>query len=183
MRVIAGTFHGLNLLPVKGCNTRPTGAKVKEAMFNILAPYLSSVTTGCDLFAGTGSLGIEAVSRGVEQMYLVDSNRQAQQTIKANIAKTHAEPQFQVLKMTADKALLTLQQQQIQLDLLLLDPPYAQHVTVELVQQAIQLGLMSTRALIVIETDYALKQPDLQQFTVIADKQYNQTYVQVWQLN
>lgn len=73
MRVVSGRFRGLNLKAVTGNSTRPTSAKVKESIFNIINPYLTSGNC-LDLFAGTGSLGIEAVSRGFEKAYLVDKN-------------------------------------------------------------------------------------------------------------
>ncbi|UQS82738.1 16S rRNA (guanine(966)-N(2))-methyltransferase RsmD [Bombilactobacillus folatiphilus] len=180
MRVIAGRFHGLNLLPVKGRNTRPTSAKVKEAMFNILTPYFRNSMCGCDLFAGTGALGIEAVSRGVQRMYLVDSNRQAQQVIRQNVDKTHAQTDFRIWSMTAQRALIQLQKEHVKLDLLLLDPPYAQHTTQKLIEQARQASILNQQALIMIETDYHLSLPPERLYQVLADKTYGQTYIQVW---
>ncbi|UQS83759.1 16S rRNA (guanine(966)-N(2))-methyltransferase RsmD [Bombilactobacillus thymidiniphilus] len=179
MKVIAGKFGGLNLSTVKGRNTRPTSAKVKESMFNMLSPYLHNVTKGVDLFAGTGALGIEAVSRGVETMYLVDQNRQAINVIKDNIAKTHATNEFTVWSISAQKAVQRLLQSQTKMDLLLLDPPYAQHVTLQLIQEC--LPILTSQALVLIETDYDLHEQILPGFSTIASKQYGLTFVEIWQ--
>lgn len=180
MRVIAGKFHGLPLKPVPGRNTRPTGAKVKESIYNILAAHCSQMHYGLDLFAGTGALGIEAVSRGVEQMYLVDKNYTAIKTIQANIQKTHAPAAFILWKMTAQQALDKLNTLTTPLDLLILDPPYAMHVNLDIIRQCVQQQLLAPHAFIIIETNYDLSQQRPSNFSCIASKKYGQTFVEIW---
>ena len=100
MKVVSGKFRGLNLKAVPTNNTRPTSAKVKEAVFSMLSPYMVD-GVALDLFAGTGSLGIEAVSRGYQQAYLVDKAYKAINTIKENVEKTREEDSFVVIKSSA----------------------------------------------------------------------------------
>lgn len=89
MRIVAGDFGGRRLKAVPGMQTRPTTDKVKEAVFNIIGPYFDGGQS-LDLFAGSGGLSIEAVSRGVARAVLIDRQYQAIKTIKDNIAVTKA---------------------------------------------------------------------------------------------
>src|SRR5690625_944768 len=90
MRIISGTNRGLKLKAVPGKNTRPTSDKVKESLFNMIGPYFSGGTC-LDLFAGSGSLGLEAISRGIEHATFIDKNGLAIKTIHDNIHKLLAE--------------------------------------------------------------------------------------------
>ena len=96
MRIIAGEFGGRRLKAVPGMKTRPTTDKIKESMFNIIGPYFDG-GRALDLFAGSGGLSIEAVSRGVDQAVLIDRQYQAIKTIKENILR------FDTAKIIADK--------------------------------------------------------------------------------
>ena len=96
MRVVAGEYGGRRLKAVPGMKTRPTTDKVKEAMFNIIGPYLEGGQV-LDLFAGSGGLSIEAVSRGADHATLVDRQYQAIKTIHENLSVTKEEDKFTVL--------------------------------------------------------------------------------------
>ncbi|AXX64620.1 16S rRNA (guanine(966)-N(2))-methyltransferase RsmD [Bombilactobacillus bombi] len=181
MRVIAGELGGLSLTTVSGRSTRPTGAKVKEAMFNILNPYLTSKTIGVDLFAGSGALGIEAISHGIAQMYLVDKSHAAIKAIKANVSKTHLDDRFKILPISAQQATQQFIQKQLKFDLLILDPPYVQHVNPDIVATFIENKLLNAQAIILLETDYDLQDRHRSDCSVIAAKQYGQTFVEIWQ--
>lgn len=87
MRIIAGEYGGRRLKAVPGMKTRPTTDKVKEAMFNMIGPYFNGGKS-LDLFAGSGGLSIEAVSRGITTATLIDHQYQAIKTIRDNIAVT-----------------------------------------------------------------------------------------------
>ena len=88
MRVVAGKYRGTNLYTLEGNNTRPTTDRIKETLFNILMPYVPGSIV-LDLFAGSGGLGIECLSRGAEFATFVDAYRPASECIKHNLAKTH----------------------------------------------------------------------------------------------
>lgn len=96
-RIIAGSARGTRLQSVPGDTTRPITDRVKESLFNIISPDLPGATF-FDLFSGTGSVGIEALSRGARFARLNDLNRDAVNTIKANLAKTHLTDRAEVLQ-------------------------------------------------------------------------------------
>lgn len=179
MRVISGNFRGLNLKAVPGDSTRPTSAKVKESIFNIINPYLSAGNC-LDLFAGTGSLGIEAVSRGFDKAYLVDKNFKAINTIKDNVLKTHSENNFAIISSTAIDALKKFIIDEIKFDLVFLDPPYRMHITAELTSKMIDNGLLNNGCIVVIETDYEIEEDDNLQLKVLQKKSYGETKVLIY---
>lgn len=100
MRVISGSAKGIHLASVPGKSTRPITDRVKEALFNILGPNVINKTF-LDLFAGTGAVGIEALSRGADYALLLDTNYRAYKVIKQNLQATALEPYANVLKMDA----------------------------------------------------------------------------------
>ena len=121
LRVVAGEFGGRPLKTLEGKTTRPTTDKVKGAIFNMIGPFFDGGRV-LDLFSGSGSLAIEAISRGMSFAVLVEKDRRAQAVIQENIKMTKSEKQFQLLKMDAVRALTQLTGK---FDLVLLDPPYA----------------------------------------------------------
>lgn len=123
MRVISGTCKGRQLKGVPGKQTRPTTDKMKETIFNVVGPFFSG-GRGLDLFAGSGGLGIEALSRGLESVIFVDRDMNAIQTIKSNIATCKFTETCEVYRNDAERALKALIKREIQFDLIFLDPPY-----------------------------------------------------------
>ena len=100
MRVVAGTAKGLPLKAVPGTSTRPTTDKVKESIFNMIGPFFDG-GTAVDLFAGSGGLGIEALSRGIDRVIFTDKDRKSIETIRANLEKTKLQEQAEVYKVEA----------------------------------------------------------------------------------
>ena len=96
MRIIAGEKRGTKLYTLEGLNTRPTLDRVKESLFNIIQSKIRD-SIFLDLFAGSGAIGLEAVSRGAKKAILCDSNKQAIQIIKKNIEKTRISRQSRTL--------------------------------------------------------------------------------------
>lgn len=104
LRVISGKARGRRLRPVPGDSTRPITDRAKESLFNILGPDIEGATV-LDLFAGTGSVGIEALSRGAARVRFIDQQRQAIETIQANLAATGLQAGAEVLRQDAFAAL------------------------------------------------------------------------------
>jgi len=123
MRIIAGTLKGRTIKAVKGMNTRPTTDKVKENIFNMVGPYFHG-GWALDLYGGSGNLGIESLSRGIEIVIFVDKEGVAIQTIKQNLKELNLEECAEVYRNDAFKALKALSKRKIQFELILLDPPY-----------------------------------------------------------
>ena len=127
MRVIAGKLKSRQLKSVDSKLTRPTTDKNKENLFNMIGPYFQGGTC-LDLFAGSGGLGIEAISRGMDQLYSVDKQYRAFLTVKDNVKALKIEDVVHIYKMDYWKALLKFAQENICFDLVLLDPPYSMKV-------------------------------------------------------
>lgn len=151
MRVISGKYKRRNLKPVPGNNTRPTTDKNKENMFNIIGPYFEGGNV-LDLFAGSGGLGIEALSRGMDYLYAVDQNFQAFQTVKENLASLNIEKdEAQVFKMSCFKALEKFIEEKIIFDLVLLDPPYGKGFVPKVLHIMTENHMLSNGAIVVAE--------------------------------
>lgn len=141
MRVIAGTAGGLKLTAPAGSVTRPTADRVKEALFSILES--SGHLTGArvlDLFAGSGALGIEALSRGATHATLVDKSRPALTELRKNLLHTGLHDRATVLARDVFNALDQLIRQGASFELILLDPPYAQGLQVKVIERLLPLA-------------------------------------------
>ncbi len=122
MRVISGSAGSIPLKTPAGKDTRPTTDRIKETLFNLLPHDLSGVSF-LDLFAGSGGIGIEALSRGAEHCVFVDKSRRATNTISENLRLTHLEDRAQILTCDAETALKRLEEKDV-FDLVFMDPPY-----------------------------------------------------------
>lgn len=152
MRVVAGSVKGLPLKAVPGTSTRPTTDKVKESIFNMIGPFFDG-GYALDLFAGSGSLGIEALSRGIDRAIFTDKDRKAIETIRANLEKTRFAGQAEVFKVDADRALKAMKKNGVQARLLFLDPPYHMEEAYGLMDKAAELGVMTNDSIVVCEHD------------------------------
>ena len=123
MRVIAGTARRLPLIAPEGKDTRPTTDRIKETLFNIIQDDVPGAMF-LDLFSGSGAIGIEALSRGAKQAYLVEFGKEPLRCIKANLAKTHLEDQAVVLPVEVTYAVSKLEKQGTTFDIIYADPPY-----------------------------------------------------------
>ncbi|WP_439425944.1 16S rRNA (guanine(966)-N(2))-methyltransferase RsmD [Oenococcus alcoholitolerans] len=152
MRVVAGFNRGMRLKMVPSKLTRPTTDKVKEALFSIIEAYINNAIV-LDLYSGSGALGIESVSRGARQAYLVDHARPAIEVIKENVSSTHQEKKFEIIKAPASKALDFFSEQKIRFDLVLLDPPYAKQHMINDILEMKKRDLLNEGAMIACESD------------------------------
>ncbi len=123
MRIVAGKFGSRVIDSVEGNSTRPTLDKVKGAIFSRIGPYFDG---GCmlDLFAGSGNISFEAISRGMAKSYMCDSNYKAITTIKKNAKTLGLKDECVILKMDFKQALKHVASLDLKFDLIYLDPPY-----------------------------------------------------------
>ena len=156
MKIVSGTYGGRPLKTLEGKTTRPTSDKVRGAMFNMIGPYFDGGRV-LDLYAGSGGLSIEAVSRGMEQAVLVEKDRRAQAIIASNIQMTKESHKFQLLKMEAHQALSQLQGT---FDLVFLDPPYAKEQIVADIEALAERDLLGEEVMVGCETDKAVDLPE-----------------------
>jgi 16S rRNA (guanine(966)-N(2))-methyltransferase RsmD len=150
MRVVSGALKGRGLKAVPGVSTRPTTDKVKEAIFNMIGPYFKG-GTGLDLFAGSGGLGIEGLSRGLEKVIFVDMDRKAIQTIQENIKACGLDEQSEVYRNEASRALKAVKKRDLKFDYIFLDPPYKKQQLIKLMEFITKEHLLKDQGVIVCE--------------------------------
>ncbi|TVX97719.1 16S rRNA (guanine(966)-N(2))-methyltransferase RsmD [Cohnella terricola] len=151
MRVISGQAKGHPLKAVPGSNTRPTTDKVKEALFSMIGPYFNNGERVLDLFAGTGGLGIEALSRGAESAVFIDSSPQSVDVVRRNLSSTRLAERAEVYRNDARRALKLLQRAGKPFDLIFMDPPYVVKDCDALLLDLADKGLAAHGAIAVIE--------------------------------
>ncbi|CTM08634.1 putative methylase [Streptococcus pneumoniae] len=156
MKIVSGIYGGRPLKTLEGKTTRPTSDKVRGAIFNMIGPYFEGGRV-LDLYAGSGGLSIEAVSRGMSSVVLVERDRKAQTIVAENIQITKEIGKFQLLKMDAERA---LEQVSGEFDLVFLDPPYTKEQIVADIEKMAERELFSEDVMVVCETDKAVELPE-----------------------
>ena len=156
MKIVSGLYGGRPLKTLEGKTTRPTSDKVRGAIFNMIGPYFEGGRV-LDLYAGSGGLSIEAVSRGMSSAVLVERDRKAQAIVAENIQMTKEVGKFQLLNMAADRALAQISGA---FDLIFLDPPYAKEQIVADIEKMAEKELFSEDVMVVCETDKAVELPE-----------------------
>ncbi|HEX7065652.1 MAG TPA: 16S rRNA (guanine(966)-N(2))-methyltransferase RsmD [Bacillales bacterium] len=156
MRVIAGVDKGRPLKPVPGRSTRPTTDKVKEALFNKIGPFFEG-GQGLDLYSGSGALGIEAISRGLDEMIFVDRDPKAIATVKENLRHCGFSGKAEVYRNDAHRALKVIQKRGLQFKLIFLDPPYFHQKLAFDLDKIDQSEMLETGGFIVVEHHESVK--------------------------
>jgi 16S rRNA (guanine966-N2)-methyltransferase len=181
MRIISGTYGGRPLESLPGDFTRPTGDKLKETLFNMIGPYFTGGKV-LDLYAGSGALGIEAVSRGMDAAVLVDKSRSAIKVISENIEMTKEAKKFEALHTTADAALSQLANRHEQFTLVFLDPPYEEQTIEQDISKMIQHDLLNEVALIVCETADGVTLPEqIEDIKLWQTRDFRNTKITIYQ--
>ena len=172
MRVITGLARGRRLETLPGDATRPTGEKVKESLFSAIQFDIEGRRV-LDLFAGSGQLGIEALSRGAAGCVFVDKNTEAVKIIRQNLLHTGLAEKSQVL---GTDALTYLTRPGDRFDLVFLDPPYASELLIPVLDKV--APLINDGGIIVCETDDTVSLPDrIDRFAVAKTYRFGHTYV------
>ncbi|RHW39753.1 16S rRNA (guanine(966)-N(2))-methyltransferase RsmD [Lysinibacillus yapensis] len=181
MRVVAGERKGMPLKAVTGTTTRPTTDKVKESIFNMIGPFFDGGIV-LDLFAGSGGLGIETLSRGADQAIFVEKDGRAFQTLQDNLKKCRYEEVSEVYKTDASRAVKGLIKREILIDYLFLDPPYHKKEYYDLLLTLIENNKLSNEAIIVCEhaTDVALP-TNYGAYRLIRQETYGSTIISIYQ--
>lgn len=175
MRVIAGLFRGRKLLPARATDIRPVTDRVKESIFNILQARLPlEAISVLDLFAGTGALGIEALSRGAAHATFVDRSAQSLKMLRFNIVALGCEARCLVIK--AD-AMRFIEKTQDQFDLIFADPPYAYKLTAGIPHKIFSRELLKKKGFLIIEHSAATEFPDSPLCRRLVRKKFGQTNV------
>jgi 16S rRNA (guanine966-N2)-methyltransferase len=150
VRVIGGEFKGRQLSVTRGRRIRPTSDRVREAIFDILGPVWTFRRV-LDLFAGTGSLGIEALSRGAEEAVFVEQGKGALTVLKGNLKALGLKSRAWVLPLTAKRGIAVLGERGEVFDLIFMDPPYGKDVVGKTLEEIARRGILSSAGVIVAE--------------------------------
>ncbi len=149
MRVISGTYRGLKLATFEGEDIRPTADRVKESLFNILSTRITGANV-CDLFCGSGNLGIECLSRGAKTVYFNDLSRESLNLLHKNLSKLKGANNYSVSQGSFESF---LQRAQTAFDLIFLDPPYRFDYGEVALQTVAKRKLLAPNGLAVYERD------------------------------
>ena len=177
MRIISGLKRGLKLKSLEGSDTRPTLDNVKEAIFSMLFDSVRDAKV-LDLFAGSGALGLEALSRGAKEAVFVDANPKACSIIKANIESAKMENASAIVRSDAMEYLKKAKAEKQKFDLIFLDPPYSNGLLDEALSLIEEYGILEKDGLIVCEFD-STEKPDIKSFNLVKDKKYGRVCVNI----
>jgi len=149
-RIIGGRLKGKKLFPVKGAHIRPTGDRQREAIFNILSDKIDSAAV-LDLYAGTGALGLEALSRGASICIFIDGDTSATQGIERNVRACGFEAKTHLIRWHIEKNLKCLNRLSIVFDVVFMDPPYHGGLITPTLQNLHDSGCLKAGSIVIIE--------------------------------
>ncbi|QSQ09832.1 Ribosomal RNA small subunit methyltransferase D [Koleobacter methoxysyntrophicus] len=177
MRVISGEIRGKRLKSPKGKKIRPTSNKVKEAIFNILGQKIVDCIF-LDLFAGTGNIGIEALSRGAQKAVFVDNNFRSVKLIKYNLVMTGFADRSMVIQKNSFKVIEVLGKKHEKFDIIFMDPPYDMEGISGLLEEIYEKRILKDSGIILIEHRNNKKLPEqVKGFIKIREKLYGDTCI------
>ncbi len=171
MRVIAGSARRMTLKTPKGDDTRPTQDRIKETLFNIIQNEVPG-SVFVDLFAGSGGIGIEALSRGAKRAYFVENGSIPAACIAENLNHTHLADKAVILRQDVVQALRNIREKEV--DIVYIDPPYGDDQYLRTLIQLGSMGYISERTMIIVECP-AGADIDIEgetDFTVVREKNY-----------
>lgn len=158
MRVISGTARKTQLKTIQGLETRPTTDRIKETLYNIIAFYIKECVF-LDLFAGSGAIGIEALSRGAKNCIFVENNIKAVECINSNLIKTNLKYKAQVIKKDVMSSLEQLNIEKQVFDIIFLDPPYNKQLEKQVILYLENSHIIDKDTIVIteasIETDFS----------------------------
>ena len=159
MRVISGKARGLKLNTPKNEDVRPTTDRVKESLFNIINGYIIDGEI-LDLFAGTGSLGIECLSRGANKCVFVDVSKTSIDIVKSNIKKARVEDNAEILNIDYKSAIDKVKNKTYKFDIIFMDPPYYENMFMDALKKIDESDILKADGIIVVEHDTKQEFPE-----------------------
>ena len=174
MRVVSGSARGCKLQPVPGMNTRPTTDRVKENVFNLIQDHLRGAQV-LDLFAGTGQLGIEALSRGAAHCDFVEQNKTAYNIVYKNTQAARVEERASLHRTQAERFVESAAKRRY--DLIFLDPPYGGTILENALKAIERFDILSTDGIIICES--AAEDRFAHGFEVVRERRYGATLITV----
>ncbi len=183
MKVISGSLKGRNILGYQLEGTRPTMDRVKESIFGMIQNHIREAIV-LDLFAGTGNLGIEAISNGAQKCYFVDHQKKAIKTIEENCKNFTISEQVEILLMDYQKALSYFRENNITFDIVFLDPPYHEKILLSLLETLVSFHLLKEKALVIVEMEEnTIHESTVEGLTLIKSRTYGAKQVNIYQVD
>ena len=178
MRIVGGKYKGKKIDFPKIQNVRPTQDKVKEAIFNILTDKDIIGAKVLDLFAGSGSLGLEAVSRGAQKAFFVDKDPKSIASIKKNIKSLECQDNTEVFRTDYSIAIKKAQQNGLLFNIIFLDPPYYKDLAKKALLNIVQYDILSSYNITIIEHSKRDTIPEsINNIKLVVQKKYGDTFV------
>jgi len=177
MRVISGKYKGKNLIGFDINGTRPTMDRVKESLFGIIQNNIKNSVV-LDLFAGSGSLGIEALSNGAREVYFIDNNIELINIIKKNTNGMNEN--IHIMKSDYKNALELIKNSNIKFDIIFLDPPYKLNLINDCLDKIVEYNLLNKDGIVVCE--YETENIENNKLKLIKDKKYGSKKIKIYEL-
>ncbi|MBR6690053.1 MAG: 16S rRNA (guanine(966)-N(2))-methyltransferase RsmD [Bacilli bacterium] len=177
MRVISGKYKGKNLIGFDIDGTRPTMDRVKESLFGIIQNKIKNSIV-LDLFAGSGSLGIEALSNGASEAYFIDNNIELINIIKKNTS--NMDDKIHIMKSDYKTALELFKNSNNKFDIIFLDPPYKLNLINECLEKIVEYNLLNADGIIICE--YETEVINNNNLKLVKDKKYGSKKIKIFEL-
>lgn len=175
MRVIAGSFRGRKLETIDDRTVRPTSDRVKESLFNIISGHILD-SQFLDLFAGSGAIGIEALSRGSTNVFFIDINNDSLKTLRKNISTLHIEDKIEIYNADYKTAIEKFKFKNIKFNIIFIDPPYSKGIAQDALALVEEASVLLQNGIIAIEHDEKDAMPQNQgKLFLLKQKKYGST--------
>lgn len=181
MRVISGKAKGHKLVAPEGLDTRPTTDRIKETLFNIIAPDIYECEF-LDLFSGSGSIGIEALSRGAQKAVFVDNGKIALEAIEYNLNHTKLSDNAEIIRTEVLPAIKMLGSKNVKFDIIFMDPPYMASLYKQTLMAILEANLLKKDGYIIAEHPAKVELPVVEGFKIVRTKDYKKTVMSFWTL-
>ena len=176
MRIISGKYKGRNIDGYNMIGTRPTMDRVKESIMAMIQTKIRN-SICLDLFAGSGSVGLELLSNGASACYFVDNNKKVIDTIKANISKIKIEEKTHLILNEYKNALKNFYEQNIKFDIIFLDPPYQKNYIKDCLNLILEYNLLSQDGIIICEYEFEEFECN---FELIKERKYGSKNIRIY---
>lgn len=182
MKVISGILKGRKIDGYDIDGTRPTMDRVKESLFAMIYDYIKDSTV-LDLFAGSGNLGIEAISNGAKQCYFIDNNKEVIKVLNKNINNLNIGSYSKILLTDWKKFLNEASEKKLKFDIIFVDPPYAYDVYEKILDKVSTLNLLNDNGIIVLEHSNLKLKDTYNNLTLYKSKKYGNKSVNIYKTN
>jgi len=179
MRVISGYLKGRNIDGYDTIGTRPTMNRVKESMFASIQEYINDSLV-LDLFSGSGSLGIEAISMGAKKCYFVDNGREILNILRKNINNLNIEEKSTIINRDYREALLYFKNNNIKFNIILVDAPYKMEAMNEVIELVNKYNLLEDDGILVLEYSTDILKDNYSNLRLLKSKKYSDKYVNIY---